>query len=48
VKSARTGEEKVMEKAKEIDEKVRDNPWPFLGGVALSFLLLGFILGGKK
>lgn len=42
------GTEKFKEKASEIDEKVHENPWPYIGGVALGALLLGFILGSSK
>jgi ElaB/YqjD/DUF883 family membrane-anchored ribosome-binding protein len=42
------GEEKVREFAFTIDEKVHKNPWPYLGGTALGFLILGLLLGGRK
>ena len=42
------GGEKFKEVATDIDEKVRENPWPYLGGVALGALLLGYILGSSK
>ena len=40
-------EEKVREIARTVDEDVHKNPWPYLGGVAVGALLLGFILGKK-
>ncbi len=40
--------EKLGEAASELDGKVRENPWPYLGGVAVGALLLGFILGSSS
>ena len=40
-------EEKAKEIAATVDENVRKNPWPYIGGVAVGALLLGFILGRK-
>lgn len=31
-----------------VDESVHKNPWPYIGGVAVGALLLGFILGRKS
>ncbi len=42
------GGEKLKEAASEIDERVHENPWPYIGGVAIGALLLGFILGGSS
>lgn len=39
------GKEKVIELASAVDDTVRKNPWPYLGGTALGFLILGFIFG---
>lgn len=41
------GTERAKEIAAEVDEKVRENPWPYIGGVALGALLVGYILGRK-
>lgn len=41
------GEEKAKEIAKNVDELVHKNPWPYIGGVAVGSLLLGYILGRK-
>ena len=40
--------ETVKEIAEDLDEKVHENPWPYIGGVALGALLLGYILGSSK
>lgn len=41
------GEDKVREVAAQIDESVHDNPWPYIGGVAVVSLMMGYILGRK-
>lgn len=48
LKAVEEGEETVKETAKQIEKGIKDNPWPYLGGVAFGFLLLGFIMGGDK
>jgi ElaB/YqjD/DUF883 family membrane-anchored ribosome-binding protein len=40
--------EKTKELADVVDEKVHKNPWPYIGGVGLAGLLLGYYLGQKK
>ena len=40
--------EKLREVASEVDDRVHENPWPYLGGVAIGALLLGFILGSSS
>ena len=42
------GGERAKEIAAEVDEKVKENPWPYIGGVAVGALLLGFILGASR
>ncbi|MDD5482378.1 MAG: hypothetical protein PHP98_01810 [Kiritimatiellae bacterium] len=42
------GSERAREIASDIDKQVRENPWPYIGGVALGALLIGFILGRSK
>ncbi len=43
-----SGEERLRETAGELDRSVRENPWPFLGGVAVTFLVLGYIFSGNR
>jgi ElaB/YqjD/DUF883 family membrane-anchored ribosome-binding protein len=42
------GEAKAREFASQIDENVHKNPWPYLGGTALGFLILGMFLARPK
>lgn len=39
--------EKTKELASTVDESVHENPWYYIGGVAIGALLLGYILGRK-
>jgi len=39
---------KAKEIAAEVDEQVHENPWPYMGGVAVAALLIGYILGRNK
>jgi len=40
--------EKAKEIAAEVDHQVRENPWPYIGGVAAGALLIGYIMGRSK
>jgi ElaB/YqjD/DUF883 family membrane-anchored ribosome-binding protein len=42
------GKEEVKEIASRIDGGLRKNPWPYLGGTAVGFLLLGLFLGRSR
>jgi ElaB/YqjD/DUF883 family membrane-anchored ribosome-binding protein len=42
------GQEKVKKAATAVDEQVHTNPWPYIGGAALTAFLFGYILGRKK
>jgi ElaB/YqjD/DUF883 family membrane-anchored ribosome-binding protein len=48
VEAALQAKEFGIKKAKEVDEHVHDNPWPYIGGAALVGLLVGYILGRKN
>ena len=47
-KARNVSEEKVKELATQVDQNVHTNPWPYIGGVAVVALLLGYILGKKN
>ena len=42
------GLEKAKKIAADVDAQVRENPWPYMGGVAVAALLIGYILGRNK
>ena len=42
------GSEKFKQATSEIDEKVHENPWLYIGGVAFGALLLGLVLGSSR
>ncbi len=48
VETYHRGREKAKELASEVDESVHKNPWPYIGGTALGFLILGYFLGRSK
>ncbi|HOK05121.1 MAG TPA: hypothetical protein PLN24_07710 [Victivallales bacterium] len=52
IEAAKKAGEITVEKSKEaaaiVDESVRKNPWYYIGGIAVSALLLGYILGRKS
>ena len=30
------------------DEKIKNNPWPYLAGIAVGFLVLGLLFGARR
>ena len=42
------GGEKLKEVTTDLDEKVHENPWAYIGGAAFGALLLGYIFGSSK
>ena len=48
MRAKEVGKEKAKEAATAVDEHVHENPWPYIGGVAVAGLLIGYILGRKK
>ena len=46
--ASEVGTEKAKEIAADVDQQVRENPWPYIGGVAIGSLLIGYILGRSK
>ena len=46
--SIEEGQERIEEVLEDVDKRVRKDPWPYLGGVALGALLLGFIMGSSR
>ena len=41
-------EETIKKTAAKVDKSVRENPWPYIGGVAVVSLLLGCLMGSKR
>lgn len=42
------GRDVVKKTAAEADKRVREDPWPYLGGVAIAALILGYFMGSKN
>lgn len=42
------GEVKIEKTVRQVDKAVRKDPWKFIGGAALSALVVGLFLGKKK
>lgn len=42
------GGARAKEWTEDVEEKVRQNPWPYIGGVALGALFVGFLMGTSR
>ena len=42
------GGERIKQVATDVDERVKENPWAYIGGAAVGALLLGYILGASR
>jgi|WetSurMetagenome_2_1015567.scaffolds.fasta_scaffold547430_2 ElaB/YqjD/DUF883 family membrane-anchored ribosome-binding protein len=42
------GVEKAKKAAGDVDKHVRDHPWPYIGGIAVTALLVGYIMGRNR
>ena len=42
------GVERAKKAAGDVDKHVHENPWPYIGGVALTGLLVGYIMGRNR
>ena len=42
------GQDSIQEVVSDLDDKVHENPWAYLGGAAVAALLVGFILGSSS
>ena len=47
-KSVLRAEKNLVSKAKHFDHNVHENPWPYMGAVAISSLVLGALIGHKE
>ena len=48
VRIKEVSEEKMRRAASHVDEDIHHHPWYYIGGIAVSSLLLGYILGRKS
>ena len=48
VEALQDGEEKIVNRAKQIDKQVHTNPWMYVGIVAMSSVLFGYFMRHKK
>ena len=39
------GKEQIQHMVTNVDKQLKTNPWPIVGGIAATCLLLGFVLG---
>ena len=48
IKALHGREQEFVHKAKEIDKQIHENPWMYVGIVAVSSVLLGYLMNHKK
>jgi ElaB/YqjD/DUF883 family membrane-anchored ribosome-binding protein len=42
------GQEKIVDMAEELDLRVREKPWNYVGGVAIAALIIGYLFGRRQ
>lgn len=42
------GQERIVDMAEELDIRVHEKPWNYVGGVAIAALILGYIFGRRQ
>ncbi len=42
------GQERLSTAVTDLEDNVRQKPWPFLGGAAIAGLLLGYMMGARR
>lgn len=42
------GTDTVKNVVADVDKQLHQNPWPVVAGVAITFLFLGYVMGGRK
>jgi ElaB/YqjD/DUF883 family membrane-anchored ribosome-binding protein len=47
-KGIKQGQEQVRRAFEQVDKRLHENPWPVVAGIALSALLVGFIMGTSR
>ena len=40
--------EQIKKAATEVDQRIHNNPWPYIGGVAATAALIGYIFGATR
>jgi ElaB/YqjD/DUF883 family membrane-anchored ribosome-binding protein len=47
-KKLKLAQEQISQMATTVDQKVKENPWPVIAGVAAGCLFIGYIMGSKS